>query len=141
MGVNKENIRFIIHYHMPLQMESYLQEIGRAGRDGKPSIAILLNCPGDEQLPLQLIERELPTHQQIDWLYNQRKGIHSHLEMVSDLQEKGGFTETQWRIVQEFALYPFQNETELEKNKQNFKEYAENRREIKRNKLLTIKMD
>ncbi|MEG0553148.1 MAG: RecQ family ATP-dependent DNA helicase, partial [Carnobacterium sp.] len=42
MGINKENIRFVIHYHMPANVESYLQEVGRCGRDGKQSIAVLL---------------------------------------------------------------------------------------------------
>ena len=45
MGVNKENIRFVIHFHMPQNVESYLQEIGRAGRDGLMSIAILFYAP------------------------------------------------------------------------------------------------
>jgi ATP-dependent DNA helicase RecQ len=138
MGVNKENIRFIIHYHMPLQMESYLQEIGRAGRDGKPSLAVLLNCPGDEQLPWQLIERELPTEQQIDWLYNRRKVSDSYKGFDAALQEVGGFSEIQWRMVQEFAANPYQNEKELEKNKQSFKEYLEKRRELKRKKLYQV---
>ncbi len=61
MGINKENIRFVIHFHMPQQMESYLQEIGRAGRDGKSSIAVLLYSPGDEQLAYQLAESEIPS--------------------------------------------------------------------------------
>ncbi len=48
MGVNKNNIRFVIHYDLPASPEDYLQEIGRAGRDGKPSQAILLYDEGDE---------------------------------------------------------------------------------------------
>src|SRR5690625_2850765 len=65
MGINKKNIRFVIHYHMPTQIESYIQEIGRAGRDGKESVSILLYRNGDEQLPYQIIENELPTEQEI----------------------------------------------------------------------------
>lgn len=50
MGINKSDIRFIIHYHLPASPEMYLQETGRAGRDGQDSLALLLYEKGDESI-------------------------------------------------------------------------------------------
>lgn len=61
MGVNKQNIRFVIHYHAPSDFESYLQEIGRAGRDGKQSIAILLTSPSALARQLSLLDLNQPS--------------------------------------------------------------------------------
>lgn len=50
MGINKSDIRYIIHYHLPASPEMYLQETGRAGRDGEDSLAVLLYEKGDESI-------------------------------------------------------------------------------------------
>lgn len=98
MGINKKNIRFVIHYHMPGQMESYIQEIGRAGRDGQASIALLLYASGDEMLPIRLIEQELPEDWQIN-AYEQLTDLNDTTKIMAELK----LTETQLRFLEYYS--------------------------------------
>ena len=73
MGINKENIRFVIHYHMPASVESYLQEVGRCGRDGQQSITVLLFEAGDQFLQKRLQEQSLPNNAMLEYAYRHKK--------------------------------------------------------------------
>lgn len=102
MGVNKENVRYVIHFHPPVDLESYWQEVGRAGRDGKQSIAILLFTDRDFRLQNQLIEKELPNTDKAEIFLRWLKNEEIVLDEEKTQRPPDDFSETEWRILSKY---------------------------------------
>jgi len=74
MGVDKKDIRYIYHYNLPKGLESYSQEIGRAGRDGKPSTCEMLAVADDVPVLENFSHGDTPDRESVEGLINQLLG-------------------------------------------------------------------
>lgn len=80
MGINKTNVRYVLHYAIPGTIENYYQEVGRAGRDGLPAEAILLYAPIDLRLHQFFIDQSLGDDQYKMSLKNKLFDMHRYAE-------------------------------------------------------------
>ncbi len=69
MGIDKPDVRFVLHVDMPASVEAYYQEAGRAGRDGKTAYAVLLHKPADTETQHALIEASHPSAAEVQAVY------------------------------------------------------------------------
>ncbi|MDQ0299475.1 ATP-dependent DNA helicase RecQ [Salibacterium salarium] len=101
MGINKPNIRFVIHFDYPKDIESYVQEMGRAGRDGQRSTSILLYTEIDHVFPRKMIEWEFPTEEEVQYICEVLRTDDSH-DVTRKRVESYGFEDVHARFISHY---------------------------------------
>ena len=111
MGIDKSNIRYVIHYHMPGDLESYFQEAGRAGRDRETAYCILLYHKQDIHTQRYFIDNSTPDEVTINQVLRHLSGLPGQTLYLDPevLKEILGLEDVQLRV----ALHHLENQTYL----------------------------
>ena len=102
MGVDKANVRTVVHYNMPATVEAYYQEAGRAGRDGLPAECVMLFSPDDMRLQEWMINSDTPTYDDLHQVYHRLGQAANEGDVyfaTYELAEMTGLHETKIRVI------------------------------------------
>lgn len=141
MGINKSNVRYIVHFHFPSHINAYLQEIGRAGRDGAPSCSFVLYTEEDRFLPETFILQSYPSKKELSVVFSLIKEKSFRRSFNKRLEELG-FQETIIRFLTNF-LYELLEREEVDEAtllewKEKLDSFIHKRKLLKSNDLMTM---
>lgn len=95
MGIHKDNVYQVLHDHIPATMANYMQEVGRAGRDGKDALAILVHSPKDEDHTRFIVTEDLPSSYHVE-VFKEYQRLEQDPKKMIDLSQ---ISETGYRVL------------------------------------------